>query len=324
MTDSVLFQAVVYLAAAVVFVPIAKRLGLGSVLGYLLAGVAIGPFGLHLVGHEGSEVMHFAEFGVVMMLFLVGLELKPSLLWELRRGIFGLGGLQVLLTAGAVTGLGVLFGVDWRISAAVGLTLAMSSTAIVLSSLAERALLKTPGGQSAFSVLLFQDVSVIPILAAFPLLAATAAGRAAASEPSGRPAWQQALLVLGAVAVVVLSGRFVVRPLLRKIAETHLRELFTAFALLLVAGIALLMQKVGLSPALGTFLAGVVLADSEYRHELESDIEPFKGLLLGLFFISVGAEINFALMLKSPALIAGLVFGSMAVKFAVLMVLGRL
>ncbi len=322
MTDSVLFQAVIYLLAAVIFVPIAKRLALGSVLGYLLAGVAIGPFGLHLVGHEGHDVMHFAEFGVVMMLFLVGLELRPSLLWQLRRPIFGLGGAQVVVTAGAVTGVGVLLGFDWRLSAAVGLTLAMSSTAIVLSSLSERGLLKSAGGQSAFSVLLFQDVSVIPILAAFPLLAVVAV--AAVPEAGGRPAWQQALLVFGAVAVVVVAGRYVIRPVLRKVAETELRELFTAFALLLVCGIALLMQKVGLSPALGTFLAGVVLADSEYRHELESDIEPFKGLLLGLFFISVGADINFALMLKSPLLIAGLVFGTMALKFAVLMGLGRL
>jgi len=321
MTDSVLFQAVIYLLVAVIFVPIAKRFALGSVLGYLLAGVAIGPFGLHLVGHEGAEVMHFAEFGVVMMLFLVGLELRPSLLWQLRRPIFGLGGAQVVVTAAAAAGLGVLLGVDWRISTAVGLTLAMSSTAIALSSLSERALLKTPGGQSAFSVLLFQDVSVIPILAVLPLLAASGAQKAA--DDSGRPGWQQGLLVVGAVTVVVVAGRYVVRPVMRRIAQTELRELFTAFALLLVAGNALLMQKVGLSPALGTFLAGVVLADSEYRHELESDIEPFKGLLLGLFFISVGAEINFALMLKSPGLITALVFGSMAVKLAVLMLLGR-
>lgn len=318
MTDSVLFQAVVYLAAAVVGVPIAKRLGLGSVLGYLLAGVAIGPFGLHLVGHEGSEVMHFAEFGVVMMLFLVGLELKPSLLWQLRRPIFGLGGAQVVGTTAAVTGIGYLAGLDWRVAVAVGMTLAMSSTAIVLSSLSERALLKTPGGQSAFSVLLFQDVSVIPILAVFPLLA-VAAVATQTPAPDARPGWQQGLLVLGAVGVVVGAGRYVVRPLLRKVAETELRELFTAFALFLVVGIALLMQKVGLSPALGTFLAGVVLADSEYRHELESDIDPFKGLLLGLFFISVGAEINFALLLEKPLLIAALVFGTMLVKFLVLL-----
>jgi monovalent cation:proton antiporter-2 (CPA2) family protein len=322
MTDSVLFQAVIYLAAAVVGVPLAKRLGLGSVLGYLLAGVAIGPFGLRLVGHEGSHVMHFAEFGVVMMLFLVGLELKPSLLWQLRRPIFGLGGAQVVVTTVVVGALGFAVGVDWRISTAVGMTLAMSSTAIVLSSLNERGLLKSPGGQSAFSVLLFQDVSVIPILAVFPLLAVAAA--ATQTDPNARPGWQQALLVLGAVAAVVVAGRYVVRPVLRKVAETELRELFTAFALFLVVGIALLMQKVGLSPALGTFLAGVVLADSEYRHELESDIEPFKGLLLGLFFISVGADINFGLMVQSPVLIAGLVFGVMVVKFVVLMAIAPL
>ena len=229
----------------------------------------------------------------------------------------------MVVTTGVVAGIGTLAGLDWRIAAAVGMTLAMSSTAIVLSSLNERGLLKTPGGQSAFSVLLFQDVSVIPILAAFPLLAVAAAATVAPAADA-RPGWQQGLLVLGAVAVVVVAGRYVVRPVLRKIAETELRELFTAFALFLVVGIALLMQKVGLSPALGTFLAGVVLADSEYRHELESDIEPFKGLLLGLFFISVGAEINFALLLDRPLLIAALVFGSMLVKFGVLLTLGPL
>ena len=321
MTDSVLAQAFIYLAAAVLFVPLARRLGLGSVLGYLLAGVAIGRFGLGLVGTEGQHVMHFAEFGVVMMLFLVGLELRPSLLWELRRPIFGLGGAQVLASSAAVAAGAMALGVGWKAALGVGLTLAMSSTAIVLSTLAEKSQLKTPGGKAAFSVLLFQDVSVIPILAVFPLLAALAP--ADAGPGAGRPGWLQALLVLGAVAAVVGAGRFVVRPLLRMLAQTRLRELFTAFALFLVVGIALLMTKVGLSPALGTFLAGVVLADSEYRHELEGDIEPFKGLLLGLFFISVGAEIDFGLMASRPLAIAGLVLGTMALKLGVLWALGR-
>ncbi len=320
MSDTVLFQALVYLAAAVVCVPVAKRLGLGSVLGYLTAGVLIGPSVLRLIGH-GAHVMHFAEFGVVMMLFLVGLELQPSLLWSLRRPIFGLGGLQVLATTVVVGGGAVALGVPWRVAIALGCILAMSSTAIVLSTLAERGLLKTAGGQASFSVLLFQDLSVIPILAVFPIL-----GVAGARAPTdgGRPGWLQGLLVLGAVALVVLLGRTVVRPAFRAIAKTRLRELFTASALLLVIAIAWLMTIVGLSPALGTFLAGVVLADSEYRHELEGDIEPFKGLLLGLFFISVGAEIDFGLMVHRPLLVGGLLVGVLATKLGVLLALGRL
>ncbi|GAB4210850.1 MAG: monovalent cation:proton antiporter-2 (CPA2) family protein [Roseiflexaceae bacterium] len=337
MNDSFLFQAFVYLAAAVVAVPVAKRLGLGSVLGYLLAGVVIGPFGLGLVGDEGQDVMHFAEFGVVMMLFVVGLELEPALLWRLRAPILGLGGLQVAGTALAVTVLGVVLGLPWQSALAIGLILSLSSTAIVLQSLSEKGLLKTAGGQSSFAVLLFQDIAVIPMLAIFPLLAigtaATGAGddhhgeeaaHAATTLAAGLPPWAQTLLVLGAVAAVVLGGRFVIGPLFRIIARTGLREIFTAAALLLVIGIALLMTQVGLSPALGTFLAGVVLANSEYRHELESDIDPFKGLLLGLFFIAVGASIDFALIMAQPLLIIGLVLAIIAVKFAVLLALARL
>jgi monovalent cation:proton antiporter-2 (CPA2) family protein len=329
MSDGLLFQAFIYLAAAVVAVPIAKRFGLGSVLGYLLAGVVIGPFGLGLAGDEGQDVMHFAEFGVVMMLFVVGLELEPALLWRLRAPILGLGGLQVVGTTVAVAGLALAAGLAWPAALAVGMTLSCSSTAIVLATLSEKGLLKTAGGQSSFAVLLFQDIAVIPMLAIFPLLAA---GPAAASEGeahaattlvAGLPGWAQTLVVLGAVVAVVLAGRFLVRPIFHAIAHTGLREIFTAAALLLVIGIALLMTAVGLSPALGTFLAGVVLANSEYRHELESDIEPFKGLLLGLFFIAVGASIDFALILSRPLLIAGLVLAIVAVKFAVLFGLGR-
>ncbi|MCE9576762.1 MAG: monovalent cation:proton antiporter-2 (CPA2) family protein [Deltaproteobacteria bacterium] len=319
MTDSVLSQAFVYLAAAVIGVPIARKLGLGSVLGYLLAGVVIGPWVLGLVGHEGHHVMHFAEFGVVMMLFLVGLELRPSLLWELRRPILGLGGLQVVVTTAAATAGAIALGVAWQPALAVGMILAMSSTAIVLATLSEKGLLQSRGGQASFSVLLFQDIAVIPILAVFPLL-----GTAAATDGDGRPGWLQALILLGAVGGVVLVGTFLVRPMFRILAEIKVRESFTAAALLLVIGIALLMQAAGLSPALGTFLAGVILAESEYRHELEGDIEPFKGLLLGLFFISVGAQIDFGLMADAPATIAGLVVGVMAVKFAVLYGLARL
>jgi glutathione-regulated potassium-efflux system ancillary protein KefC len=316
MTDDVLGQAFVYLCAAVVFVPIAKRLGLGAVLGYLLAGMIIGPYGLRLVGTEGHHVMHFAEFGVVMMLFLVGLELRPALLWQLRRPILGMGGAQVLITTGLVAGAALAVGLPPKQALAIGMIMAMSSTAIVLSSLGERGLLKTSGGQASFSILLFQDIAVIPILAVFPLLAA--GGAAAAEAGEGRPGWLTMLLVIGSVGGIVLSGRFIVRPVFQFLAFVKLRESFTAAALLLVVGIALLMQKVGLSPALGTFLAGVVLADSEYRHELESDIEPFKGLLLGLFFISVGAQIDFSLLASSPGPIAGIVVGTMVIKLVAL------
>jgi glutathione-regulated potassium-efflux system ancillary protein KefC len=320
MTESVLAQAFVYLCAAVVFVPIAKRLGLGAVLGYLIAGVVIGPWVLSLVGDERHSVQHFSEFGVVMMLFVVGLELRPSLLWQMRRPIFGLGTAQVVICAAAIAGAAMMFGVDWKPALAVGLTFAMSSTAIVLSTLAERGLLKTSGGQGSFSVLLFQDISVIPILAAFPVLGIAAV--AVAGETS-RPAWQSALLSIGAVVGVFVIGRYLVRPLFHFLAGARLRESFTAAALLIVIGIALLMQTAGLSPALGTFLAGVLLADSEYRHELETDVEPFKGLLLGLFFITVGAQLDFGLIASEPARIAGLVVGVMAIKLLVLRLLGK-
>jgi monovalent cation:proton antiporter-2 (CPA2) family protein len=323
------FQAFVYLAAAVVSVPIAKRLGLGSVLGYLIAGVAIGPFALGLVGEEGQDVMQFAEFGVVMMLFLVGLELQPRLVWRLRGPILGLGGLQVAATAFAVTGIAILGDLDWRIGVAAGLILAMSSTAIVLQTLQEKGLMRTEAGQNAFAILLFQDLAVIPILALLPLLAATGAaahaesGHGATTWIAGLPGWARGFAVLGAVGGIVVAGRFLMRPVFRFIARVRLREVFTAAALLLVIGIALLMSQVGLSPALGTFVAGVVLAESEYRHELEGDIEPFKGLLLGLFFIAVGASVDFRLIADAPLRIALLVAGLVVVKFAVLIGLGR-
>lgn len=321
MSGDFLFMAFVYLGAAVIAVPVAKRLGLGSVLGYLLAGVAIGPFVLGFVGDDHHGVMHFAEFGVVMMLFLVGLELRPAMLWELRRPILGLGGLQVVGTLAAAAAGAIALGLPTRLAIAIGAILAMSSTAIVLSSLAERGILKSSGGQAAFSVLLFQDISVIPILAIFPLLAGE---HAATAEGPTRPGWMQALLVIGAVGGVVLAGRFLLGPAFRWLAKTRLREIFTAAALLLVVGVALLMEHVGLSPALGTFVAGVVLAESEYRHEIESDIEPFKGLLLGVFFISVGAQIDFHLIAAKPVPIVGLVVAVMALKLGVLYAIGRL
>ena len=320
------FQAFVYLAAAVVSVPVAKRLGLGSVLGYLIAGVIIGPFALGLIGREGQDVMHFAEFGVVMMLFLIGLELQPALLWRLRGPILGLGGLQVVATTVVVGGIALAAGLAFKTSLAVGMILSLSSTAIVLQTLSEKGLLRTDGGQSSFAVLLFQDIAVIPMLAILPLLGPGRPVGAAAGHTSwveGIPGWAQTLVVLAAVTAIVLAGRFLVRPVFRFIAGARLREVFTAAALLLVIGIALMMTWVGLSPALGTFLAGVVLADSEYRHELEGDIEPFKGLLLGLFFISVGASIDFSLVIGRPGLIAGLVLALIALKLAVLALLGR-
>lgn len=322
--DSFFFQALVYLSAAVVSVPIAKRLGLGSVLGYLMAGAIIGPSVLGLIGEEGQDVMHFAEFGVVMMLFVIGLELEPALLWRMRAAIAGLGGMQVVVTFVVIAGLALLAGLPWQAALALGMTLSLSSTAIVLQTLNEKGLMKTSAGQSSFAVLLFQDIAVIPMLAIFPLLAsAPAAASADHTWMSALPGWAQTLVVLSAVALIVLAGRFIVRPAFRFIAQTRLLEIFTAAALLLVIAIAVLMTQVGLSPALGTFLAGVVLANSEYRHELVSDIEPFKGLLLGLFFISVGASINFELILQSPLFIAALVLGLMLVKGLVLYVLGR-
>jgi monovalent cation:proton antiporter-2 (CPA2) family protein len=324
-------QALVYLTAAVVSVPIAKRLGLGSVLGYLLAGIAIGPFVLGWVGEDGQDVLHFAEFGVVMMLFLIGLELEPSRVWRLRAPILGLGGFQVAVTAVVLAVIGMVLHLNWREALAVGVTLALSSTAIVLQTLKEKGLLRTGGGQSAFSVLLFQDIAVIPILALLPLLAAPGAAAHGVEGAvghdttwvAGLPGWVETLVVLAAVVVIILAGRYLLQPFFRFIARTGMRELFTAAALLLVIATAVLMSKVGVSPALGAFLAGVVLARSEYRHELESDIEPFKGLLLGLFFIAVGASIDFELIASRPQLIISLVIVLIVVKWLVLFSLGR-
>jgi glutathione-regulated potassium-efflux system ancillary protein KefC len=317
-----LVSAFIYLLAAVVAVPFAKRLGLGSVLGYLLAGIIIGPSALHLVGDQ-TDVMHVAEFGVVMMLFLVGLELQPSRLWSLRKPILGLGGLQVALTATAIT-LSLHFWTSLALLTclAIGLALALSSTAIVIQSLSERGQLDTPAGRNAFSVLLFQDIAVIPILALFPLLATMPASNDVAHHPSnllqGMPTWVQVGASLGSIALIVLIGRYALRPIFRFIADTNMRELFTAFALLLVVGIALAMSAIGLSAALGTFLAGVVLAESEFRHEIEVDIAPFKSLLLGLFFITVGANIDFAIVASNLSLICVLVVALITIKALVL------
>ena len=321
-------QAFIYLAAAVLAVPLAKRLGLGSALGYLIAGLMIGPHVLALVGEEGQDVMHFAEFGVVLMLFLVGLELEPRVLWRMRVPILGLGGSQVVLSALVIGALAFAIGLEWQTALAVGLALSLSSTAIVLQTLNEKGWTDTEAGRGGFSVLLFQDIAVIPILALLPFLALPGFNQQVSDAvsqavQSDRPGWLQALLVLGVVVGIVLAGRFLTRPVFRWIADTRSREVFIATALALVVGITLLMQYVGLSPALGTFLAGVVLAESEYRHELESNIEPFKGLLLGLFFIAVGASIDLNIVTGEPGLVFLLVLTLIVTKFAVLLLLGH-
>jgi monovalent cation:proton antiporter-2 (CPA2) family protein len=324
---SLLPQALVYLAAGVISVPLAKRLGLGSVLGYLLSGVLIGPFLLNLVGAPG-EVQRFAEFGVVILLFLIGLEVRPALLWKMRTTIFGLGAAQLISTTGLVAGAAVSFGLNWRAGVAIGAILAMSSTAIVLQSLEEKGLRQGPVGEASFGVLLFQDLAVIPLFALLPLLAPVGimpgAQDDAANLLAGFPGWIKALAQMAAIAVVVVGGRYLTRPMFRFIAAARLREIFTASALLLVVAVASLMELVGLSPALGAFLAGVVLAESEFRRELETDIEPFRGLLLGLFFITVGAGLDLALVRDHLLLIAGLVVGLMTLKTIAMYTAARL
>ncbi|NAX46050.1 potassium transporter [Photobacterium halotolerans] len=328
-----LIYAFIYLIAAVIAVPLAQRFGLGSVLGYLIAGVVIGPV-IGLVGEETTSIQHFAEFGVVIMLFLVGLELEPKSLWAMRHRLIGLGGLQIGLTALAFTGAGLFFELPWTLALAIGLILAMSSTAIVLQTFNEKGLGRTEGGKNAFSVLLFQDIAVIPMLALLPLLAlpeliaqAQSATSAAAehheelSLVAGLPGWAYGLVITASIAFVVVGGHYLSRPLFRFVAASGLREIFTATALMLVLGVSILMSLVGLSPALGTFLAGVVLANSEFRHELESNIDPFKGLLLGLFFITVGAGINFNILFSELFTVIGLTLGIMLVKALVLFLL---
>ncbi|HBF51510.1 MAG TPA: glutathione-regulated potassium-efflux system protein KefC, partial [Massilia sp.] len=314
MEHSLLTNALIYLAAAVVAVPLAKRLGLGAVLGYLLAGMAIGPWGLQLV-KDVEDILHFSEFGVVLLLFLIGLELEPDRLWSLRRQIFGWGTAQVLLVAAALFGAALLVGIEWHTALIAALGLSLSSTAIALATLGERNLMGTPAGQAGFALLLFQDIAAIPMIALVPVLGVAVADSAQAGG------WQNAARLVAVIAGVVIGGRYLVRPALRIIAKAGMREIFTAFALLLVIAISLLMQWVGMSMALGAFMAGVLLADSEYRHALETDLEPFKGLLLGLFFIAVGMSVDFGVFLSRPLLILGLVLGFLAIKLAVLFLL---
>ena len=304
-----LHDSLVYLGAAVVCVPIAKRSGLGSVLGYLIAGWLIGPWGLKLIG-EVESTLHFAEFGVVLMLFLIGLELELKRLVEMRRAVFGGGSLQ-MTACGTVLALGLMaLGLTWQAAATAGMALALSSTAIAVQTMNERNLMTAPVGHSSFAVLLFQDIAAIPLIALVPFLGAAGG--------EGGAGWLGAAKAIAAIAGVVVIGRFLTRPLMRLIAKSEVREIFTAFALLLVIGIAQLMAGAGLSMALGAFLAGVLLASSEYRHALESDIAPFKGLLLGLFFIAVGMSIDFGEVIARPGLLTLLVVGLLTIKATVL------
>ncbi len=325
-----LINSLIYLGAAVIAVPLSKKLGLGSIIGYLAAGMAIGPWGLALVTNV-QDILHFAEFGVVLMLFLVGLELEPKRLWSLRRPIFGWGSAQVLACAAflfiTALGLGALFPSafstfgGWKTAAVASLGLALSSTAIALQVMGERNLLPTTSGQAGFSILLFQDVAAIPILALVPLLGVSLAAN---DVSSGVDTAIEAIKIIAVIAGIVIGGRLLLRPIFRWIARSKTPEIFTAASLLLVVGIAALMLLVGLSMALGAFLAGVLLAESEYRRELETDIEPFKGLLLGLFFIAVGMSIDFSVIFKSPWLIAGVLIGFLAIKFIVIYSLTKL
>jgi glutathione-regulated potassium-efflux system protein KefB len=309
-----LLQSIIYLGAAILAVPVSRRIGLGSVLGYLLAGIIIGPWGLGLIA-EVETVLHFAEFGVVMMLFLIGLELNIDKLLDLRMPIFGMGGLQVIITIAVTALTGLALSLDWRLALVTGMGVAMSSTAIAIQILTERGLLSQPSGRSAFSVLLFQDLAVIPLLTLLALLV-----------PSAGVAmdWTAIGKAIALIILIVVGGNYLLRPVLRYIANTGLREVFIAFALFLVMGVALLMQFVGLSMALGAFIAGVLLADSEYRQELELDIEPFKGLLLGLFFIAVGMSVDLGLIWTQPFLVLGLAVGLVTLKIGVLYPLARL
>lgn len=312
MTSDFLQSSVIFLSAAVVAVPIAQRFGLGSVLGYLLAGVAIGPWGLGLIS-DVDEILHFAEFGVVLLLFLIGLELNPKKLWQMRVPILGLGGAQVVITTLALSSIAYLFNLSWQTSLAIGMGLALSSTAIALRVIEEQGLAGGETGQSGFAVLLFQDIAVIPMLALLPVLAGNTTGN-----------WADILWMLAGILGLLVAGHYLIRPLFRYVVMSGVRELFTVAALLLVVGIATFMQKLGLSMALGTFLAGVLLAESEYRHELEIAIEPFKGLLLGLFFIAVGMAVNLGLLISEPFKVLMAVVSLVIIKGLLLYVLARL
>lgn len=330
MTGDFLFYSLILLLAAVIVVPIAKRSGLGTVLGYIVAGVIIGPFGFGFIT-EAETLLHFSEFGVVMMLFLIGLELEPKVLWRLRKSLLGLGSSQVLITTTLITLTGMAFGISWPIALTIGMGLTLSSTAICLQIMGERALFPTKTGQSAFSVLLFQDLAIIPILAIIPLLATVTASDVktmadvlrVVENGSGGSLWEKSLKVVGLVTLLIAFGHYAVRHALHYIARTGVREIFTATALLLVVGVTFIMLSAGLTPAMGAFIAGVILADSEYKHEIENQIEPFKSLLLGLFFISVGMSINFEVFSHYIPTVVGATIGLVAGKLLVLFFLAK-
>ncbi|MGB8665946.1 MAG: glutathione-regulated potassium-efflux system protein KefC [Serratia inhibens] len=310
-----MIEGLIYLGSAALFVPIAVRLGLGSVLGYLIAGCIIGPWGLKLVS-DAESILTFAEIGVVLMLFIIGLELDPKRLWTLRASVFGGGSIQMVGCGLALSAFCYFLGLDWKVALLIGLTLALSSTAIAMQAMSERNLTPSPIGRSSFAVLLFQDIAAIPLVAMIPLLASSGAATTLGAFALS------AAKVVGALAIVVLLGRYVTRPLLHFVARSGMREVFSAVALFLVFGFGIMLEMAGLSMAMGAFLAGVLLASSEYRHALESDIQPFKGLLLGLFFIGVGMSIDFGTLFHHPLLIASLLLGFMLIKAALLWLIG--
>jgi len=330
MSGSILFEAIVFLGGAVICVPIAKRFGLSSVIGYLLAGILIGPYILGFVGEEGEDVLEFAEFGVVMMLFIIGLEIKPKNFWQMRKLVLGMGSIQVFGTMALTFAVLYAFEIDWKLALTIGMAVALSSTAITLQTNKEKGLMQTNYGTSSFSILLFQDIIVIVMLAVLPLLSNVSEN--ATTETSGHgahanlldnvPLGLQGLAIVFSIVLIIVAGRYLIVPMLRIVAKSRVRELLVASALLIVTGISFLMELVGLSPALGAFLGGVVLATSEFKHELESTLDPFKDLLLGLFFMAVGASINFLVISENPLLITGLVVSVIIIKASVLFLVG--
>ncbi|WP_282148094.1 monovalent cation:proton antiporter-2 (CPA2) family protein [Algibacter lectus] len=330
MTGSILFEAIVFLAGAIICVSIAKRLGLSSVIGYLLAGVLIGPYVFGFIGTEGEDIMHFAEFGVVVMLFLIGLEIEPKNFWNMRKTIVGMGGIQVGGTMLLSYILFTVLGFEWKVALVISMAVALSSTAIAMQTIKEKGLMETTFGSSSFSILLFQDIIVIFMLGFIPLLSNTDASASAENVSDhtnlldGLPLGLQTLSIILSVVVIIVAGRYLIVPMLRKVAKTGVRELLIAAAFLIVFGISLLMEFVGLSPALGAFLGGVVLSNSEFKHELESTLEPFKNLMLGLFFMAVGASINFIVIANSPLEIGGILVAIIILKGIVLYITGHI
>ncbi|RKR13120.1 Kef-type potassium/proton antiporter (CPA2 family) [Maribacter vaceletii] len=330
MTGSILFEAIVFLAGAIICVSIAKRLGLSSVIGYLLAGVLIGPYVLGFIGKEGEDILHFAEFGVVMMLFLIGLEIEPKNFWNMRKTILGMGGIQVGGTMLLSYVLFAFFGFDWKVSLVISMAVALSSTAIAMQTIKEKGLMDTTFGTSSFSILLFQDIIVIFMIGAIPLLSNTTLETKTEDHGTSMslidslPLGFQTLAIILSVVVIVVLGRYLIVPMLRKVAKAGVRELLIAAAFLIVFGISFIMELVGLSPALGAFLGGVVLSNSEFKHELESTLEPFKNLFLGLFFMAVGASINFIVIANNPLTIGGVLIAIIVIKAIVLFITGSI